>query len=130
MIGKGLNMPFPQVETVLVRLGGDIRTARIKRRIGMADMAARINVTRKTISKLEAGDPGVRIETMAAVLMVLGELHRLSVLLDPGKDDTGLVMEAQRLPSRVYGTRSLKTRVGADKGGQKTIQFDDEGTGF
>lgn len=95
-------MPFPQVENALVRLGADIRTARIKRRMGVADMAARIGVTRKTISKLEAGDPGVRIETLAGVLMILGEVDRLAALLDPGTDDIGLLLERRRLPTRVY----------------------------
>ena len=126
-------MSFPQVEDALSRLGADIRTARIKRRIGMADMAARVGVTRKTISRLEKGDTSVGIDTFSTVLMVLGELHRLSSLLDPGEDTVGLTMDAPRLPSRVYKTRKITVRgetCGADADSPKMIMFSDEGTGF
>ena len=126
-------MSFPQVKDAVVRLGTDIRTARIKRRISMADMATRVGVTRKTISRLEKGDTGVGIDTLGAVLMVLGELHRLSDLLDPGDDTIGLTMDASRLPSRVYKTRKLTVPgdfSGADKDAAKIITFNDDGTGF
>ena len=48
----------------------------------MADVAARVGVTRKTISRLEKGATSVGIDTFATVLMVLGELHRLSDFTD------------------------------------------------
>ena len=45
--------------------------------MSVADFCERLGVTDKTLAKLEMGDGGVRLETMAMALMVLGEIHRL-----------------------------------------------------
>jgi len=88
-------------QKALVRLGEDIRTARKKRRIPMAEFAERIGVTEGTLARLEKGDPGVRIGTLGMALLALGELDRLEGLLDPGADGTGLLLDRSRLPKRI-----------------------------
>ena len=88
-------------------VGRNIRIARKRRRMPVADFAARLGVSPPTVSRLEAGDPGVSIGSLAQALRALGELHRLEELLDMGDDDAGLRLEASRLPQRIRRGRRL-----------------------
>ncbi len=97
-----------KTQDVLIRLGEDIRTARKKRRIPTAEFAERIGVREGTLARLEKGDPGVRIGTLAMALLALGELDRLEELLDPGDDGTGLLLDRSRLPKRIDRKRPKK----------------------
>lgn len=118
-----------QVQTTLKRLGHDIRVARKKRRMSVADFCERVGVTDKTLAKLETGDGGVRLETLAMALMVLGELHRLGEMLDPAKDDTGLVLDQARLPERIASRRKPPSVTSATKR-PRSDEIDDEGSAF
>ncbi|NDV50387.1 helix-turn-helix transcriptional regulator [Yangia sp. PrR003] len=115
-----------QVDAALKQLGQDLRTARKKRRMSVADFCERIGVTDKTLAKLERGDGGVRIETFATALLALGELDRLRDLIDPARDHTGLVLEAGRLPKRIVSKR----RASRTHGSANTDAIDDEGMAF
>ena len=64
----GLTLPAHQALTVL---GANIRTARKRRNWTLEKMAGSMLVTRKTLSRLEAGDPAVGISVLAAALHVL-----------------------------------------------------------
>lgn len=126
-----------QVRAVLQRLGADIRTARLRRRLSVADFCQRIGVTDKTLAKLERGDGGVRLETLAAALLALGELHRLESLLDPAGDDTGLGLDRNRLPKRIATPRrrpvasAVRGTVSDDPaGGRIDDPADEEGSAF
>jgi transcriptional regulator with XRE-family HTH domain len=85
----------------LKKLGADIRVARKRRRMTQQRLADGAGVTLPTIRRLELGDPGVSLATLAMVLVVLGEGRRLADLLDTGSDDLGLMLENQNLPQRV-----------------------------
>jgi transcriptional regulator with XRE-family HTH domain len=126
---SGKIMSYYQVQTALRRLGRDIRVARKKRRMSVADFCERLGVTDKTLAKLETGDGGVRLETLAMALMVLGELHRLGEMLDPAKDDTGLVLDQARLPERIAGRRKPSSRRSATRQA-RSDGIDDEGSAF
>lgn len=119
-----------QVQTVLRRLGEDIKTARKRRRLSVADFCERIGVTDKTLARLERGDGGVRLELFAAALLALGELHRLEALLDPQQDETGLLLDRERLPDRIR-RQSRKSPVADPPDGSGTAPDEDsEGTAF
>jgi transcriptional regulator with XRE-family HTH domain len=118
-----------QVQATLKRLGHDIRVARKKRRMSVADFCERLGVTDKTLAKLETGDGGVRVETLAMALMVLGELHRLGEMLDPAKDDTGLVLDQARLPERIVNRRKPPSS-GSAITQARSDEIDDEGSAF
>jgi transcriptional regulator with XRE-family HTH domain len=77
-------------------------------------LAEGAGVTMPTIRRLEAGDPGVSLATLAMVLVVLGEGSRLANLLDTGTDDVGLLLENEKLPQRVRTARGK--RVSTDEG--------------
>lgn len=93
------------VERAISDLGQDLRTARVRRRMTIDDMADRAGVNRKTIMKIEKGDASVSLSVLGSVLLVLGEEKRLAALLDPGKDDTAILMDQERLPQRVRPRR-------------------------
>jgi len=89
------------VSEAISRLGRDIRIARKRRRMTLDDMASRMFITRKTLSRLESGDPGVSIGVLASALWVLGFEKDLLEIACPEKDTVGIHRELQRLPSRV-----------------------------
>jgi transcriptional regulator with XRE-family HTH domain len=91
------------VRRALEKLGADIRSARLRRRISMALMAERAFVSRNTVARVERGDPGVSIGIQASVLFVLGMSDRLADLVDPSTDEVGMRLDADRLPRRVRG---------------------------
>lgn len=99
----------PSVRRNLATLGGNIRIARKKRRILVADFAVRTGVSVPTVVRLERGDPGVSIGTLANALRALGELDRLGELLDMATDDAGLLLEASELPQRIRRRRLRMT---------------------
>jgi DNA-binding XRE family transcriptional regulator len=85
----------------LQKLGGDVATARRKRAFTVAMMAERTGVSRTTYLKVEKGDPSVSLGVYAMVLFVLGFEEALGGVADPQSDQTGLVLDADRLPKRV-----------------------------
>lgn len=116
-------------EHVLRTLGSDLREARIRRRIPMQDFAERMGVDRKTVMRLERGEPGVSIGTLAAALLILGEEKRLAALLDPGSDDVGLLIDRAHRPRRVQARRPA--RSGTDAASPEDMPSGDEfGVGF
>jgi len=96
------------VKRALAKLGGDIRDARLRRRITATLMAERAFITRVTLGKVERGDPGVSLGTYATVLFILGLASRLEELVDVKNDTLGLQLEDARLPKRVRRVRSRK----------------------
>ncbi len=108
----------PAVMRALESAGRNVRIARKRRRIPIADFADRLGVSAPTVLRLEKGDPGVSIGCLAQALRALGELHRLEELLDMGSDDAGLLMEAAELPRRIRRRRATGAHdAGAEPGG-------------
>jgi transcriptional regulator with XRE-family HTH domain len=93
-------LPLP-VKRALAKLGEDIRSARVRRRITTAIMAERVFITRTTLRKVEQGNPAVSLGIYATVLFVLGLTPRLADLADVRSDELGLQLEEERLPKRV-----------------------------
>ncbi|WP_158933273.1 helix-turn-helix transcriptional regulator, partial [Acidisphaera sp. S103] len=60
-------MGSPKVRPTLERLGLDIRNARLRRGITVSDLAVRAGSSPSSIARLEKGDPGVAIGTLADV---------------------------------------------------------------
>jgi transcriptional regulator with XRE-family HTH domain len=63
---------FPQTQRRAEALGERLRLARLRRRITLADMAARVNASRPTLIRLERGDLSASLGVLARVLGVLG----------------------------------------------------------
>lgn len=97
---RDYRLPLP-ARRVLEKLGRDVRDARLRRRLPMALVAERASTTRKTISRIESGDPAVSMGILATVLFVLGLSDGLGELADARRDEQGLALEEERLPKRV-----------------------------
>jgi len=93
-------MGSPKAKPALERLGQDLRNARLRRGIAVADLAVRAGTSTSSITRLEKGDPGVGIGTLADVLVVLGLAERLADLIDIRKDELGLALAVRQLPRR------------------------------
>ena len=91
----------PAVGEIIVRIGERVRLARTRRGITQSEMAERMFVTRKTLSRLEKGEPGVSQGVLASALWVLGLDSELQALADPERDVVGLRREQLRNPQRV-----------------------------
>jgi hypothetical protein len=93
-------LPLP-VKRALAKLGADIRSARLRRRIPTTVMAERAFITRMTLGKVERGDPSVSMGIYAVVLFILGLTPRLGELADVRADEVGLQLEEEHLPKRI-----------------------------
>lgn len=105
-------MGSPKARSALERLGQDVRSARLRRGMAVADLAVRAGTSPSSIARLEKGDAGVALGTLANVLVVLGLVERLGDLIDLRKDDLGLALAAEQLPRR---GRSFETRLRQQK---------------
>lgn len=79
----------------ITQMGQQIQLARKRRGITMQEMADRMLVTRKTLNRLESGDPGVSLGVVASALLTLGLENDLNHLADPGTDHTGNMLDKQ-----------------------------------
>ena len=125
-------MGSPKTKPALERLGHDLRAARLRRGIAVADLAVRAGTSPSSISRLEKGDPGVGIGTLGDVLVALGLIERLADLVDVRKDELGLALASEQGPQRgrTSATRlkMQKARAGRVKGEQDVI--DPDGAAF
>jgi transcriptional regulator with XRE-family HTH domain len=91
----------PRVRRSLAKFGADLRTARRKRQLTTRMMAERLGVAKSTYLRAEKGDPTVSLGVYAMALFVLGFGEAFGELIDPRRDDQGLLLDADRLPERV-----------------------------
>ncbi len=105
---EGLTLPARQV---IVTLGANIQTARKRRGWTLEEMAGSMLVTRKTLSRLEAGDPAVGLAVLAAALHALGMVDELRNIAEPGNDTVGLFAEKQHLPQRVRKKQQIEDEL-------------------
>lgn len=115
-------MSSPKTTSALKRLGNDLRSARLRRGISVADLAVRAGTSASTITRLEKGDTGVGIGTLSDVLVVFGLIERLGDLVDIRKDDLGLALDAERLPQRGRSSASTRTKQASENARDKTDQ--------
>lgn len=104
------SLPAP-VARALEKLGADLALARRRRRLTQASMAERLRVSEATVRRMEHGDSGISLGTIAQAFFVLGELDKITRLLDTASDDIGLSLMNEQLPQRVR-----KKRVKPDSG--------------
>jgi len=92
-----------RVAKSLEKFGTDIEIARKKRRLTVAAVCERANISKTLYTRLIRGTPGTSIGAYAMVLFALGEGTPFDELLDVSKDNTGLMLDEARLPQRVRG---------------------------
>ena len=75
---------LPRLARLLVQVGGNLKLARLRRKYSAATVAQRAGISRKTLYRVEQGDPAVALGTYARVLQVLRLEQALAAL---GADD-------------------------------------------
>ena len=91
----------PAVKRSLTKFGSDLATARRKRGLTILAVSERMGVAKNTYLRAEKGDPKVGLGVYAMALFVLGFGDPLGALIDVSRDDTGLLLDEERLPKRV-----------------------------
>ena len=73
---------FPATQRRVEALGERIQLARLRRRMTVTEMAARVDASRTTINHLERGDLTVSLAILVRVLGVLGLEEDLDLIAD------------------------------------------------
>ena len=63
---------FPQEQMLLSQLGERLKLARLRRKLSSAVVAQRAGISRTSLYKVEAGDPGATMGTYLRVMAALG----------------------------------------------------------
>lgn len=97
-MGRSSKPTFPRAQARLTALGERLRAARLRRRVPQTELAARVGVSRETISRLEQGDAKVSLAVLTRALGVLGLEEDLDLLA--ANDETGRRLQDLQLPLR------------------------------
>jgi transcriptional regulator with XRE-family HTH domain len=98
--------PPPAIEDALKRLGNDLRTARLRRNLTLAQIAKQIGTGERAVSAAEHGKPSTGIAVYVAMLWALDLLDQLDEVARPEKDAVG-----QRLALLRERTRARQSRI-------------------
>lgn len=98
--------PYP-VEQALRRLGANLRTARIRRRYTIEEVAQKIGTGRRAVMDAEKGKASTAIGVYVALLWAYDLLEPLEDLASPVKDEQGLTLAAAKEKTRVRKSRDL-----------------------
>ena len=98
---------LPRVSRLLHGFGGNLKLARLRRKYSAETVAQRAGITRRTLSKVEQGDPTVAFGSYARVMQVLrleDDLTQLAVddALGRKLQDAGLTPK-RRAPKKSSG---------------------------
>ena len=99
---------FPQEQRLLSDLGERLKFARLRRKLSNAVVAQRAGISRTSLYKVEAGDPGATLGTYLRVLAVLGLEGDINALA--ADDKVGRKLQDLALaPSRSSPRRRITT---------------------
>ncbi len=104
---KLLESPPFAVEQALVQLGDNLRLARIRRSMTIADAAERIGTGPRAVMDAEKGKPATGIVVYAALLWLYNQLDQLGDVADPSKDKEGLILDSVHKRQRVRKIRGI-----------------------
>lgn len=93
----------PRLEKILFELGGNIKLARLRRKLTAEQVCERANISRTTLWQIEKGMHNVTIGAYAQVLFILGlEKDLLQVAVD---DELGRRLQDAELEIKKRGPR-------------------------
>ncbi|MEN6364436.1 MAG: helix-turn-helix transcriptional regulator [Rectinema sp.] len=98
---------LPSAKKILLKLGENIRFARLRRDLSSEMVAERAGISRATLSAIEGGSGSVSMGAWVQVLFVLGlEKDLLEVARD---DELGRTLQDAKLPARMRA-RKMKPK--------------------
>ena len=98
--------PYP-VEQALKRLGGNLRTARIRRNYTIDEVAEKIGTGRRAIMDAERGKVSTGVGVYAALLWAYDLLQPLEGVASPSQDEQGLALAAAKAKTRARKSGGL-----------------------
>lgn len=103
--------PPDEIVETLVRLGKNIRTARLRRNVQQAQLAKKLGISRALVAQLEQGNPKSSIAVYLGALWAMGLLDDMRTVANPDTDAEGRTLERLRFPTRA---RVVKRRQLSD----------------
>jgi transcriptional regulator with XRE-family HTH domain len=106
---------FPQEQSLLSQLGVRLKLARMRRQLSNLVVAQRAGISRTSVYKVEAGNPGATMGTYIRVLAVLGlegDINELAADDKLGRKLQDLALEAPASTSRRRTARSTSLKSG------------------
>ena len=95
------------VEDALRRLGSNLRTARIRRKLTIREVAEKIGTGPRPVSDAEKGKPSTGVAVYIALLWTYRLLNRLDDVADPALDKEGLALALENEPVRARRSNLL-----------------------
>ena len=99
VMGRKSVVVMPKTQEILETMGGQIKMARLRRRITAELVAERAGISRATLWSVEKGSPSVAIGIYAAVLHALNSMD-MDLLLVAKDDELGRKLQDLELPIR------------------------------
>lgn len=90
-----------RVSAASTELGENVRTWRKLLNLTAEELADRAGISAPALRRIELGNPGVSFETVARVLLILGQLESVIRATDPYETDLGRAQASRTLPQRV-----------------------------
>jgi transcriptional regulator with XRE-family HTH domain len=91
--------PYP-VEQTILQLGENLRIARIRRSMTIADAAERIGTGPRAVMDAEKGKASTGLVVYVALLWLYDQLDQLGEVADPSNDREGLALESAKQRQR------------------------------
>jgi transcriptional regulator with XRE-family HTH domain len=95
---------LPKLSRLLRQLGVNLKHARLRRHYSAETVAGRSGISRKTLQRVEQGDPSVALGIYARVLQALGLIDDLAMLARD--DELGRRLQDMQLTTRKRAPRS------------------------
>lgn len=95
------------VERAVKALGQNLRTARLRRNLSLAEMAAKIGVNRRVVGDAERGKLSTGIAVYSALLWALGMGDQLAELGNAKNDEEGTALARARERIRARSPREM-----------------------
>lgn len=95
------------VEQAVKRLGANLRTARLRRNMTIAEVAEKIGTGRRAVMEAENGKPSTSAAVYMALLWTYGLLDQMNDVADPASDEQGMLLSDTRERARARETEEL-----------------------
>ena len=103
---------LPRLTRLLKALGSNLKLARLRRKFSAETVAQRAGISRKTMYRVEQGDPAVALGIYARVMQALGLEQDLSLLA--ADDLLGRKLQDAALPAPRRAARKVAVEVLVD----------------
>lgn len=90
-----------RVTAAASEIGANVRTWRKLLNLTAEELADRAGISAPALRRIESGNPAVAFESVARVLLIVGQLDAMVAATDPYATDLGRAQAARTLPQRV-----------------------------